>query len=120
MEAAKRGCLELFLKMALLYNLKIKGYSHRFHNIPRRMVKSSELAVCTLEGIKNNLKDPKVLEVKRISIKKKEKKLNYRNQHLEYDIQYLETPTQNQNYLHNHECSYIQWGEANIWSHTHF
>lgn len=69
-EIAKRSYVELLLRTTTLHNLKIKAYPHRFLSTPTGVVKCLELTVCTLEEIKNKLKDQKV-SMKRTSIKTK-------------------------------------------------
>ena len=67
---------ELLLRTITLHNMKIKAYPHRSLNTSKGVVRSPELATCTIEEIKQNLKKQLVTDVKRISIKKKNQVVN--------------------------------------------
>ena len=57
------------LRNTTLHNMKIKAYPHRSLNTSKGMVRSPELATCTIEEIKQNLKKHLVTDIKRILIK---------------------------------------------------
>ena len=56
--------------------MKIKAYPHRSINNSKGVVRSPELATCTIEEIKLNLKKQFVTDIKRISINKKNQIVN--------------------------------------------
>ena len=56
--------------------MKIKAYPHRSLNTSKGVLRSPELATCTFEGIKQNLKRQLVTDVKRISTKKNNQIIN--------------------------------------------
>ena len=69
-EVEKRTYAENLLGMKFFHNLKIKAYAHPSLNISKGVVRSSELSLCTVDELKSYLKNQKVTDVKRISIKK--------------------------------------------------
>ena len=69
----KRGNTDFLLKMTKFHNISAKTYPHKSLNVSKRVVRSKELSLCTIEEIKRELKKQIVTEVKSVSIKKEGK-----------------------------------------------
>lgn len=60
----------------ILINLKIKTYPHQSLNTSRGVIKSPDLAACSLEEIKKQTKKNNVIDVTRITIKRNDQTVN--------------------------------------------
>ena len=67
----KKENVDFLLKMTMFNNIAIKTYPHKSLNTSKGVVRSKELSLCTLEEIKKELKRQDVIDVKRVSIKKR-------------------------------------------------
>ena len=70
-EVEKKKHADFLLKMAMFDNIPVKSYPHKSLKISKGAIRSKELALCTIEKIKKELKKQGVIDVRRISIKRK-------------------------------------------------
>ena len=82
-ETKNKTQTEEILKWKYLDNLSIKTYPHRTLNYSKGVVKSSELALCSIEEIQENVEN--VIEVQRIRITKNEETINTNTYILTFD-----------------------------------
>ena len=72
-QRGKRKHADFLLKMTKFHNVSVKTYPHKSLNVSKRVVRSKELSLCTIEEVKRELKRQGVTEVKWVSIKKEGK-----------------------------------------------
>lgn len=63
---------DFLLKMKNFHSIKIKAYPHKTLNTSKGVIRSPELSLCSIDEIKEELKDQGVIDIKRISIRREE------------------------------------------------